>query len=115
MISGRLSTLARLTFGNRASQVYLGLVLMTAAFLSYDLAFTHHPDATFAGVPLLLLAVPTVLGFLAAGGVFGDAVTESAAFLYPALVLSVLIQSAALGALVRLLRRPGQPARTETA
>ncbi|MEW1720476.1 hypothetical protein [Streptomyces sp. NPDC093109] len=115
MISGRLATLARLTFGNRASQVYLGLVLMTAALLAYDLALAHHADATLSGMPLLLLAAPTVFGFLAAGGMFGDAVTESAAFLYPVLVLSVLIQSAALGALVRLPRRSGRTTRTETA
>ncbi|MFF2523115.1 SCO4225 family membrane protein [Streptomyces liangshanensis] len=110
MTSGRLTALARLTFGNRASQVYLGLVAATTVFVAVDTLFVHHQDASFAGIWLFFLAAPTVFLFFVGGGVLGDGVAGSAAYLYAALVLSVLVQSAALGAFVRLLRDRPRPA-----
>ncbi|MFI5757185.1 SCO4225 family membrane protein [Streptomyces sp. NPDC051569] len=104
MNSRPLTGLARLTFGNRASQVYLGLVAAVAVFVAVDTLFVAHDDASFAGVWLFLLAAPTIFVFVLGGGLFGEALADSAGFLYPALVLSVLIQAAALGAFVRLLR-----------
>ncbi|MFJ2647305.1 SCO4225 family membrane protein [Streptomyces sp. NPDC087420] len=109
MISGRLTALARLTFGTLASRVYLGLVAAVTVFVAVDTLFVQHQDASFAGVWLFFLAAPTVFVFLMGGGVFGDAVTGSAPFAYAALILSVLIQSAALGAFVRLLRDRPRP------
>nr|WSZ94566.1 hypothetical protein OH820_01935 [Streptomyces sp. NBC_00857] len=96
--------LARLAFGNRASQVYLGLVAATAMLVAADTLFVQHEDASFAGVWLFFLAAPSIFAFFMGGGLLGDAVAGSAPFLYLALVLSVLIQSTALGAFVRLLR-----------
>jgi hypothetical protein len=109
MHSGPLTTWAKLTFGNRASQVYLGLVGAATVFVAVDTLLVQHEDASFAGVWLFFLAAPTVFAFLMGGGVLGDAVAESAPFVYSALVLSVLIQSAALGAFVRLLRDRPRP------
>ncbi|MFJ4923233.1 SCO4225 family membrane protein [Streptomyces sp. NPDC088725] len=110
MITARLTALARLTFGNRASQIYLGLVVAAAVLVAVDTLFVHHEDASFAGVWLFFLAAPTVFLFFAGGGLLGDAIAGSSAYLYIGLVLSVLIQSAALGAFVRLLRGGGRPA-----
>ncbi|MFJ8074189.1 SCO4225 family membrane protein [Streptomyces sp. NPDC096176] len=99
----RLTTLARLAFGNRAAQAYLALVAVAAVYVAIDTAFVHHEDASFAGIWLFLLAAPTIFGFMAVGTLLGDTVAESAAFLYPALALSVLIQALALGLFVRML------------
>lgn len=115
MTSRRLSGLAQLTFGNRASQVYLGLVAAVAVFVAVDTLFVHHDDASMAGVWLYFLAAPTVFAFLMSEAVFGEAVVESAAFGYTTLLLSVLIQSAALGAFVRLLRDRPRPVHTSEA
>ncbi|WP_046506556.1 SCO4225 family membrane protein [Streptomyces odonnellii] len=112
MASGPLTTLVRLTFGNRASQAYLALVAATAVFVAVDTLLVHHQDASFAGVWLFFLAAPTVFVFFIGGELLGTTVADSAAFVYPALVLSVLIQAAALGAFVRLMRggpRPSHP------
>ncbi|MEV7867507.1 hypothetical protein AB0P17_15705 [Streptomyces sp. NPDC088124] len=103
MVSGRLTGLARLAYGNRASQVYLALVAAAALFVTVDTLFVHHDDASFAGTWLFFLAAPTVFVFLIGGGMIGEGLAASSGFLYPALVLSVLIQSIAIGAFVRLL------------
>lgn len=100
----RLPGLVRLTFAHPASRAYLAVVVATAVFVAVDSLFVRHEDASLAGVWLFLLAAPTVFVFLMAGSLFGDAVIGSVWFLYPALVLSVLIQSLALGLFVRLLR-----------
>ncbi|MFF3751778.1 SCO4225 family membrane protein [Streptomyces sp. NPDC002018] len=116
MASGLLTTLARLTFGNRASQIYLGLVAVTTAFVTIDTLFVDHQDASFAGVWLFFLAAPTIFVFFIGGELLGGTFADSAAFVYPALVLSVLIQAAALGGFVRLFRdRPGRPSRPREA
>ncbi|MEU4495896.1 hypothetical protein AB0F96_21165 [Streptomyces sp. NPDC023998] len=104
MNSERLGTLKRLTFGNRASQVYLALVAVATLYVTIDTVFVHHEDASFAGIWLFLLASPVMFAFLMLGELFGDAVSGSAPYLYTALVVSVLIQSLALGLFVRLLR-----------
>lgn len=99
----RLTALARLTFGNRASQVYLAVVAVVAVYVLVDTLLVQHDDASFAGVWLFLLAAPTIFALMAAASLFGDSLMESAAFLYPALVVSVLIQALAIGLFVRLL------------
>ncbi|WP_434587696.1 SCO4225 family membrane protein [Streptomyces sp. A5-4] len=111
----RLHDLVRLTFRNRASLVYLSVVAATAVFVAIDTLFVTHEDASLAGVWLLLLAAPTIFAFFIGGSMFGEAVTGSGAFLYIALVLSVLIQSLALGLFVRLLRGAASPARPQRA
>ncbi|MEU8888548.1 hypothetical protein [Streptomyces sp. NPDC048442] len=95
---------AQLTFRNPASLAYLALVTVAALFVTVDMLFVTHDDASLAGVWLFLLSAPTVFLFLIGGDLLASSVADSAAFLYPALVLSVLIQAYALGLLVRLLR-----------
>ncbi|MET7642897.1 hypothetical protein ABZS83_04445 [Streptomyces sp. NPDC005426] len=96
--------LARLTFGNAASLIYLGAVAATAVFVTVDTVFVSHEDASFAGVWLFLLAAPTVFVFLAGSATWGAETAGPAWFLYVALVVSVLVQSLALGWFVRVLR-----------
>ncbi|MFF3290500.1 SCO4225 family membrane protein [Streptomyces sp. NPDC003023] len=107
----RLTALARLTFGNRPAQVHPGLVVVAAVHIAIDTAFVHHEDAWFAGVWLLLSAAPTIFGFMAVGMLLGGAFAESAAFLHPARVLSVLLQALALWLFTRLLTGQGRAAR----
>lgn len=104
MSQQHLRALARLTFGNAASLIYLGVVAATAVFVTVDTLFVAHEDASFAGVWLFFLAAPTVFVFFIGGSMWG---VESAGpdwFIYVALVLSVLVQSLVLGWFVRLLR-----------
>ncbi|WP_329391320.1 SCO4225 family membrane protein [Streptomyces sp. NBC_01716] len=116
MKSGRLNALARLAqgparliYGNRASQIYLAVVAATAVFVAVDTLFVHHDDASLAGVWLFFLAAPTVFLFFAGGSLIGESFASSSAFGYVALIASVLIQAAALGAFVRVLSdRTGQ-------
>lgn len=108
----RLRTLVRLTFGNAASLIYLGIVAATAVFVTVDTLFVAHEDASFAGVWLFFLAAPTVFVFFVGGSLWGEA-GGPAWFFYLALVLSVLVQSFALGWFVRLMR--GATGRTRSA
>ncbi|MFE5244269.1 MULTISPECIES: SCO4225 family membrane protein [unclassified Streptomyces] len=101
----RLHATARLTFGNAASRIYLGLVLAVAVFVAVDTLFVSHDDASFAGVWLFFLAAPTVFVFLLGGSMAG-ADSGPAWFLYLSLVVSVLVQACALGWFSRLLRGP---------
>ncbi|MFB8351058.1 SCO4225 family membrane protein [Streptomyces niveus] len=110
MKSGRLNALARLAKGrtrlvhdNRASRIYLALVAATAVLVTVDTLFVHTDDASFAGVWLFALAAPTVFLFFAGGSAIGESFASSAAFGYVALIASVLVQAAAIGAFVRLL------------
>ncbi|MEV0495352.1 SCO4225 family membrane protein [Streptomyces atratus] len=103
-----LRALARLTFGNPASLIYLGVVLATAVFVAVDTLFISHEDASFAGVWLFLLAAPTVFVFFVAGTLWGTDAAGPAWFVYLALVVSVLVQALALGWFVRLVRRGGR-------
>ncbi|MEW2632897.1 hypothetical protein AB0903_14890 [Streptomyces sp. NPDC048389] len=96
-MNAQLTTLARLTFGNRPARIYLALIAVAAVYVAIDTTFVHHEDASLAGLWLLLLAAPTIFGFMVLGTLFGDSFAQSAAFLYPALVVSVLLQALALG------------------
>ncbi|MEU2263966.1 hypothetical protein ABZ557_27680 [Streptomyces sp. NPDC019645] len=107
----RLPGLVRTAVAGPASLAYLGVVVATAVFVAVDTLFVHHEDASLAGVWLFLLAAPTVFLFLIAGSLLGDGVAGSAWFLYPSLVVSVLVQAVALGLFVRLLRAEGHAAR----
>ncbi|MFG3137754.1 SCO4225 family membrane protein [Streptomyces sp. NPDC048211] len=97
-------TLARLTFGNAASRIYLGVVAATTVFVTMDTLFVTHEDASFAGVWLFLLAAPTVFVFLVGSSTLGAEALGPDWFVYLALVVSVLVQSLALGWFARLLR-----------
>ncbi|MFB8027171.1 SCO4225 family membrane protein [Streptomyces sp. NPDC056465] len=102
----RLRALARLTFGNNASRIYLGLVLAVSVFVAVDTVFVSHDDASFAGVWVFLLAAPTVFLFLLGSSMTGADTGGPAWFTYLALVVSVLVQAGALGWFARLLRGP---------
>ncbi|MFB4426427.1 SCO4225 family membrane protein [Streptomyces sp. QL37] len=105
----RLRTLARLTFGNTASRIYLGLVLAASVFVAVDTLFVSHDDASFAGVWVFFLAAPTVFAFLLGGSMAGADAGGPAWFTYLALVVSVLVQACALGWFSRLLSHgPGR-------
>ncbi|MFD3610850.1 SCO4225 family membrane protein [Streptomyces atroolivaceus] len=102
----QLRTLIRLTFGNTASRIYLGLVLAAAVFVAVDTLFVSHDDASFAGVWLFFLAAPTVFLFLLGGAMTGADTAGPAWFVYLSLVVSVLVQACALGWFSRLVRGP---------
>ncbi|TXS01659.1 hypothetical protein EAO73_24495 [Streptomyces sp. col6] len=102
-----IRTLARLTFGNAASLLYLGAVAVAAVFVTVDTLFVTHDDASFAGVWLFLMAAPTVFLFLLGGSLAGAESFGPAWFMYLALTVSVLVQSLALGWFVRLVVRGG--------
>ncbi|MEV6162741.1 hypothetical protein AB0L71_12590 [Streptomyces sp. NPDC052052] len=103
-----LRTLARLTFGNAASVIYLGAVLATAVFVTVDTLFVAHQDASFAGVWLFFLAAPTVFVFFVGESLWGTDTAGPAWLTCVALVVSVLVQALALGWFARLLRRGGR-------
>lgn len=109
-----MRTLVRLTFGNLGSAVYLAVVAVISGLVAHDLWFADHEDASFAVLGLVAVAAPTILVPLAAGVVAGDAVLDTNWFFLTAFVVSVLVQSLAIGALVRLAtgttrRRPQPP------
>ncbi|MEU1127979.1 hypothetical protein ABZ371_31445 [Streptomyces sp. NPDC005899] len=112
-----LRTPARLTFGNTASRVYLGLVAAAALFVAVDTLFVTHDDASFAGVWLFFLAAPTVFAFLLGGSAAGADASGPAWFVYLALIVSVLVQACALGWFSQLLHNAGRgrPARPRRA
>ncbi|WP_326734531.1 SCO4225 family membrane protein [Streptomyces sp. NBC_01022] len=97
-------TLARLTFGNAASRIYLSVVAATTVFVTVDTLFVAHEDASFAGVWLFLLAAPTAFVFFAGSSMLGAEALGPDWFVHLALVVSVLVQSLALGWFVRLMR-----------
>ncbi|MER5279957.1 hypothetical protein ABT025_30050 [Streptomyces sp. NPDC002809] len=96
--------LARLTFGNAASLIYLGVVAATTVLVTVDTLFVSHEDASFAGVWLFFLAAPTVFAFFVGSALLGAETAGPAWFVHVALVASVLVQSLALGWFVRLMR-----------
>ncbi|MCX4516543.1 hypothetical protein OG402_02515 [Streptomyces anulatus] len=107
-----LNTLVRLTFRNPASLIYLGLVLAATLFVTVDTLFVTHEDASFSGVWLFLLAAPTIFLFFIGGSLAGAEAGGPAWFLVLGLVVSVLVQSLALGWFVRLVRRVGSAGST---
>ncbi|MFJ6613856.1 SCO4225 family membrane protein [Streptomyces sp. NPDC091289] len=102
-----LNAVVRLTFRNPASLIYLGLVLAATLFVTVDTLFVTHEDASFSGVWLFLLAAPTVFLFFFGSSLAGAEAGGPAWFLVLGLVVSVLVQSLALGWFVRLVRRAG--------
>lgn len=104
----RLRALMRLTFGNFASLIYLGLILAAAVFVTVNTLLVAHEDASFAGVWLFLLAAPTVFVFFIGSALWGAEDAGPAWFVYLALAMSVLLQSFALGWFVRLMRAGGR-------
>ncbi|WP_149180480.1 SCO4225 family membrane protein [Streptomyces sp. TRM49041] len=109
MNSQRLHSIARLTFGNRASQIYLALA--AAAAVLWLLLGVAEPTDPFAGFWMFVVTLPTSLALAGAGSLFFDAMPSW--FLYTSVVASVLIQSLCLGALVSRIRTgqrsPAQP------
>lgn len=103
----RLRSVARLTFGNPVSLVYLTVVAATAVFVTVDTLFVPHDDASLAGVWLFLLAAPTVFLFFIGGAWWGAEAAGPSWFMYLALTVSVLVQALALGWFTRLIRNGG--------
>ncbi|MFF3783238.1 SCO4225 family membrane protein [Streptomyces sp. NPDC001933] len=100
-------TLLRLTFANAASAVYLGLVGATVVL---EVAAVLFEDPGIVGIWTFLLTAPTSL--LAAGAVEAVWGTEApVGYLVGGVVISALVQSFALGALLAVLRgrRQGLP------
>ncbi|MFJ8852652.1 SCO4225 family membrane protein [Streptomyces sp. NPDC102437] len=100
-------TLLRLTFANAASAVYLGLV---GASVVFEVAAALSEDPGIVGIWTFLLTAPASL--LAAGAVESVWGLEASYwYLVGGVVISALVQSFALGALLAALRgrRQGNP------
>ncbi|RLL67392.1 hypothetical protein [Streptomyces sp. Z26] len=97
---------ARHVLGHPVPLAYLGLVAAAFVFALVDAAFVSHPDASLAGVWMVLLTFPTVMLPLAAESLVPGGET-SGALLLVSVVLSALVQAALLGVLVRTLGRHG--------
>ncbi|CAM5399982.1 SCO4225 family membrane protein [Streptomyces fumanus] len=95
-----LRTLARLTFANPVSAVYLGLVGVALAVATFDTLTAA--DATFVWVWPMFLTFPT-FGFVVWLDSLGGA-DAPAVFFIGGIVLSALVQSLALGAVVEAVR-----------
>lgn len=108
MNSGRLRSIARVTFGNRVSQTYLALVAVATIFLLLG-GSTDSP----AGLPVLVVAMPTILIMLLAEALFSDFGSTPSWIACASAVASVLIQSWFIGTIVSLARTgqwlPGRP------
>ncbi|URN16779.1 MULTISPECIES: SCO4225 family membrane protein [Streptomyces] len=93
-------TLLRLTFANTASAVYLGLV---GASVVVEVAAALFLNPGIVGMwPFLLTAPTSLLAAGAVGAVRG--VDASVWYLVGGVVISALVQSFALGALVEVLQ-----------
>ncbi|WP_329612638.1 hypothetical protein OG244_04445 [Streptomyces brevispora] len=93
-------TLLRLTFANTASAVYLGLV---GASVVFEGVAALVSDPGIVGIwPFLLTAPCSLLAAGAVGAIGG--MHASVWFLVGGVVVSALVQSFALGALVETLR-----------
>ncbi|MFI0908766.1 SCO4225 family membrane protein [Streptomyces sioyaensis] len=97
MNSRRLKSIARLTFGNRASQIYLALVAAAAVEFLVD-----HGTYPFAGILLLFVSMPTIFVFMGVEGLSGLEVPYGSTHAY--VVASILIQSLLIGALASRVR-----------
>jgi hypothetical protein len=96
-------TLVRLMFANPASAVYLGLVGIAVGIAAAEPLFVEHADGS------LIWVWPALLTFPASGFVTwaGEALWNTGApawFLLGGIVVSALLQSLALGALLETLR-----------
>ncbi|MCX4645691.1 MULTISPECIES: SCO4225 family membrane protein [unclassified Streptomyces] len=93
-------TLSRLTFANAASAVYLGLV---GASVVFEVAAALLADPGIVGIwPFLLTAPTSLLAAGVVGAVWG--VEAPIWYLVSGVVISALVQSFALGALLEALR-----------
>ncbi|WP_411139223.1 SCO4225 family membrane protein [Streptomyces sp. C10] len=99
MNSGRLRSMARVTFGNRVSQAYLALIAVATVFLLLG-GSVDDP----AGFWVLLVAMPTILVMLLAEAVFSDFGSTPSWIACTSAVASVLIQSWFIGTIVSLAR-----------
>jgi hypothetical protein len=92
--------LYRLTFANPASAVYLGIV---GASVVFEVAAALLADPGIVGIWPFLLTAPTSLLMVGIGqAVWGEAL--STWFLVIGVVVSALVQSFALGAVLETLR-----------
>ncbi|WP_406839510.1 SCO4225 family membrane protein [Streptomyces sp. AHU1] len=93
-------TLVRLTFANVASAVYLGLV---GASVVFEVTAALVSDPGIVGIwPFLLTAPTSLLAAGVVGAVWG--MDASVWYLVSGVVMSALLQSFALGALLEALR-----------
>lgn len=76
---------------------YLTLVLAAWTFTLYDVYFVDHADASFAGIPLVLLTAPLSFAFSPIVGVFGmltaadpDSILTPIVTFAPSLALGVI-------------------------
>ncbi|WP_030691152.1 SCO4225 family membrane protein [Streptomyces globisporus] len=93
-------TLSRLTFANAASAAYLGLV---GASVVFEVAAALFTDPGIVGIwPVLLTAPTSLLAAGAVGAVWG--MDAPVWYLVGGVVISALVQSFALGALLEALR-----------
>lgn len=100
-------TLLRLTFANPASAVYLGLV---GASVVFEVAAALFEDPGIVGIWTFLLTAPTsLLAAGAVGAVWG--MEAPVGYLVGGVVISALVQSFTLGALLAAVRgrRQGLP------
>ncbi|MFH8405659.1 SCO4225 family membrane protein [Streptomyces sp. NPDC018019] len=105
--TSRLRGLARLTFGNPVSLVYLGLVVAAVLFALVDMVFVEHQDASFAGIWAVLLTAPTIFPlWLAGDALWGDAGSPQW-FAVLTLAVAALVNALLLGLVHRGLR--GRP------
>jgi hypothetical protein len=97
-------TLLRLTFANAASAAYLGLV---GASVVFEVAAALFSDPGIVGVWPFLLTAPVSL--LAAGIIEAAwGMDESVWYLASGVIVSALVQSFVLGALLEALRGRGR-------
>ncbi|MFH8751644.1 SCO4225 family membrane protein [Streptomyces rimosus] len=105
----RLRGLARLTFGNPVSRIYLALVVAAVLFALVDLVFVEHQDASFAGIWAVLLAAPTIFPLWFAGDALWSQTGSPSWYLVLTLVVAALVNALLLGLVHRGLRgRPTQ-------
>ncbi|MEU2393407.1 hypothetical protein [Streptomyces sp. NPDC007369] len=102
MRSGKLRTIAGITFGNWLSRAYLGL----AGFLLLIGAGDNGSQS--AGLFALLLAVPTGAALIAVVNAAGDWAPESDAIIWFILVFSYVFHAFLLGLVARAVRRAGR-------
>lgn len=97
-----LRGVARLTFGNPASAVYLGIVGLTVLVAIVEPMVREFPDGSMSWVWPALLTMPFFSVFLTLDTMIGA--EPSGAFFIAGIVVSALLQSLVIGASVEKLR-----------
>lgn len=100
MNASPLRTVARLTFGNLASRIYLGVVAVAITFGVVDTLFVDHADASLAAVWMFFATMPTSLVILPRAEV-------PAGVLLALVVVAGLVQATVIGLIHRALRGDG--------